>query len=367
LLHLEGTQVSGGAIYVNPNVDVDGTVTYQGTDHDVSVSDYADDAVIPNFYLSHKVDEKFAVGVALGTNYGMSTDLGDDYAASHYGDSAEVITQELNLNLAYQLSPSLSVGGGIRYIMAEGHFGASAPSHSALGQGGVDDLKYMEGDTEEWGWQAGVAWQINDHHRVGLAYKSEVNLNLEGTATGYGFFGDTTTISGGSLPLTLPATAELASMYQVNEQFTLTASVNWTDWSSFEKLEANIDGLGVRGVKDEGWKDNYRFAIGGEYQLNRDWLIRSGIAYDTSAVSDANRSATIPETDRTWLSVGTGYNWSSQLTFDAALTYIMAKDASISEPRGYADDAAAAAVGGTFEGETSGNVWIVGVQASYRF
>lgn len=120
-------------------------------------------------------------------------------------------------------------------------------------------------------------------------------------------------------------------------------------------------------VKIENWRDNYRFAVGSTYQIDEKWLVRSGIAYDTSAVSDKNRSATIPETDRTWLSIGAGYKWSDQLNFDAGFTYIIAKDASINEPRGYTDDAGAAAIGGTFVGETSGNVLIFGIQASYKF
>ena len=297
LTYLEGTQVSAGAIYVDPNVDLDGTVTDgYGNSQDVSVSDYADDAVIPNFYLSHKYNDTIAVGFALSTNYGMNTDLGSDYEAAHLGDSAEVETIEANINLGYQLTDTVSLGAGVRYVTAEGHFGASAADSSAAATYyDVDDLKYMEGDTTAWAWQAGLVWQVSENNRIGVAYKSEVDLDLEGTATGYGFFGDTTTTSSGSLPLTLPATAELASFHQLTERFAMHASINWTDWSSFNELRANIDGMDydTRLVKTENWEDNYRFALGGTYQLNPKWLIRSGIAYDTSAVGDDYRSATI--------------------------------------------------------------------------
>ena len=44
-----------------------------------------------------------------------------------------------------------------------------------------------------------------------------------------------------------------------------------------------------------------------------------------------------------------------------------AKDAPITESRGYASDDAAEAVGGQFIGTTTGNVWLVGIQANYRF
>jgi len=59
LTYLEGTQVSVGAIYVNPNVDVDGQMHVGGgTTLPASSHDFAHDAVIPNFYLSHQYNDK---------------------------------------------------------------------------------------------------------------------------------------------------------------------------------------------------------------------------------------------------------------------------------------------------------------------
>ncbi|TKF78006.1 outer membrane protein transport protein, partial [Vibrio sp. F13] len=112
---------------------------------------------------------------------------------------------------------------------------------------------------------------------------------------------------------------------------------------------------GSHTVKVENWEDNYRFAVGATYQIDPKLALRTGVAYDTSAVSDKNRTITIPETDRTWLSVGAGYQWSEQLSLDAGFTYIIAKDAPITESRGYASDDAAEAVGGQFIGTTTGN------------
>ncbi|MCP3698424.1 MAG: aromatic hydrocarbon degradation protein, partial [Aliivibrio sp.] len=166
----------------------------------------------------------------------------------------------------------------------------------------------------------------------------------------------------------MPATAELASFHQLTDTVAIHASVNWTDWSSFEKLEADFhDGKAPTMVKEEHWEDNYRIALGGTYQLNHKVTLRSGIAYDTSAVSDKNRTITIPETDRTWLSIGAGYEWSQNLSLDAGFTYIIAKDAPITESRGYESDNEAQGIAGSFNGETTGSVWLLGVQANYRF
>ncbi|MGF1695960.1 outer membrane protein transport protein [Vibrio lamellibrachiae] len=364
LTYLTGTQISVGAIYVDPNVDVSGQINGA---LDTQSDDFANSAVIPNFYFSHQINEQFVLGVALGTNYGMETELDNDFAASHFGNEAMVKSMEANLNLAYQLNKEISIGGGIRYVMGEGHFGATSPKQSepTLPQGTT--LKYMEGDDTAWGWQIGTAWQINDDHRVGFAYKSEVELKLEGYAEGLGFGIPSSTRDNGYMNLALPATAELASFHQLNEQLAVHASVNWTDWSSFEKLEAHLDTYGTHMVKVENWEDSYRFAVGATYQLNKKIALRSGIAYDMSAVDDKNRTITIPETDRTWLSVGASYEVSSQLSFDGGLTYIFAKDADIKESRGYESDDSAQAIGGAFTGTTSGSVWLAGIQANYTF
>ncbi|ENL6072087.1 outer membrane protein transport protein [Vibrio cholerae] len=371
LTYLEGTQVSAGAIYVNPNVDVEGTVNHAqlGKSH-ASSKDFAHDAVIPNFYLSHQLNEQVALGFALGTNYGMETDLGTEFAASHFGNQASVISKEANLNIAYQILPQLSIGGGVRYVMGEGHFGATAPAKNLIRHPVTNNvmtlpkgtiLKYMEGEDNSWGWQVGSAWQINQDHRLGFAYKSEVVMDFEGHAEGvsYGSY------KPGMMSVTLPATAELASFHQLNDQWAIHASINWTDWSSFKELTAVFPEKSDL-IKSENWEDNYRFALGTTYQYDAKLTLRAGVAYDTSAVDDKNRTATIPETDRTWVSVGGSYIATPQLTLDAGFTYIFAKDATINEPRD-ASDQTAAAIGGAFTGNVSGNVWLIGVQANYRF
>ncbi|EEO04249.1 outer membrane protein transport protein [Vibrio cholerae] len=371
LTYLEGTQISAGAIYVNPNVDVEGTVNHAqlGKTH-ASSKDFAHDAVIPNFYLSHQLNEQVALGFALGTNYGMETDLGTEFAASHFGNQASVISKEAHLNIAYQILPQLSIGGGVRYVMGEGHFGATAPAKNLIRHPVTNNvmtlpkgttLKYMEGEDNSWGWQVGSAWQINQDHRVGFAYKSEVVMDFEGHAEGvsYGSY------KPGMMSVTLPATAELASFHQLNDQWAIHASINWTDWSSFKELTAVFPEKSDL-IKSENWEDNYRFALGTTYQYDAKLALRAGVAYDTSAVDDKNRTATIPETDRTWVSVGGSYVATPQLTLDAGCTYIFAKDATINEPRD-ASDLPAAAIGGAFTGNVSGNVWLIGVQANYRF
>ncbi|KJG40799.1 aromatic hydrocarbon degradation protein [Photobacterium angustum] len=372
LTYLEGTQISVGAIYVDPNIDVKGNL--QLNDQTIAQTesrDIANSAVIPNFYISRQLNDKATLGLAFGTNFGMRTDLGTDFSASMFGNQAEVHTVEINPNLGYKINDQFSVGAGVRYIIAKGHFGAALPNALPKPLGGGQNLKYMEGEDNAWGWQAGAAWQINPANRIGVSYRSAVDLNLSGHASGLAYNSQTLP---GSLPLELPASAEIATFHQLTDQWAIHTSINWTDWSSFEKLEANIPALGSHSndlIKEENWKDNYRFAIGTTYQVNSKLALRSGIAYDMAAVDEAHRTQTIPETDRTWLSLGAGYQWSKNLTLDAGLTYVYAKKAHLNETdksiNGLASGLLQQPTKLSFAGTTSGDVWLAGVQASYRF
>ncbi|AMG29856.1 aromatic hydrocarbon degradation protein [Grimontia hollisae] len=368
LTYLDGTQISTGMIYVDPNIDVEGTTTsLTGTQTATSSENFADAAFIPNLYLSHQLNDKIYLGLALSSNFGMNTKLDDNFKGTQFGNEASVTTVEINPNIAYNINDQFSIGVGVRYVLGEGSIGAKSSGGQVAPAGTA--LKYMEGDDTAWGWQAGAVWQINDRNRIGFNYRSNVDLKLDGYATGLAF-GSTSAQLPGSMELTLPATAEMASFHQLTDKVAVHASINWTDWSTFEKLEANIPSLSQpnQPVKQENWEDNYRFAIGATYQLNTKTQLRSGVAYDTSAVNDVNRTITIPETDRLWLSLGAGYNYSDNLTLDAGVTYIFAKDADVKEPRrGISSDLGSVLFGGAFEGQTSGNVWLAGVQATYRF
>lgn len=349
LTYLEGTQVSGGVLYVDPNIDVKGTAKGAYTE----AKDIAHSAPVPNLYMSHQINDQYFVGLALSSNYGMETELDKSFSATQYGNQAKVMTVEAVASLGYKINDQLSLGGGVRFVTGEGHFGATLP-------GTTTNLKYMEGTDSSWGYVLGGAWQINDTNRIGFAYKSEVMMDFEGHGEGLAFGLELPGFSGkqpGKLSIALPATAEIASFHQLTPKWAMHTSINWTQWSSFDKLTAKFDNGQVSDIKEENWKDNFRFALGTTYSLNEKLSLRAGAAYDMSAVDDENRTTTIPETDRTWLSAGASYAFTKQFTLDGGLTYIMARTAPIKETGVVYD----------FEGEMSGDVWIAGIQANYRF
>lgn len=269
----------------------------------------------------------------------------------------------------------------MRFVYGEGEIGATTPAWidgigaiptvpasvaAQLPPAGAE-LKHLKGDDYAMGWRVGTSWQIDDNNRIGLAYSSKVKLDLDGKGRGIMYTGGSTELPG-NLSLELPAFAELASYHQITDDFALHASINWTDWSAFDELVANfpdekpLSGQESDLMKEENFKDNWRYSVGGTYQASKVLTLRAGVALDKTAVSDKYRTITIPDSDRLWFSLGAGYALTDAMTVDFAVTYIKASgDSSINETQSLLNLAQV-----TYDGEPSGHVWLAGLQVSYK-
>lgn len=390
LSYLEGRQLSAGGIYVMPDIDVLGDVSIEssllGSDAiviDANAIDVADDALVPNFYYSNQLNDQWTWGLAVNSNYGLATEIDSTSAAAIFGNHTSITTVEFNPNIAYRIDDEFTVGAGLRIVYGAGEISATTPSWidaikanpnvpesiaEQLPAAGTE-LKSMEGDDISYGWKAGASWQINKNHRIGLAYHSGVELELDGSAAGVVYDGGQDVEIDGYLPIELPAFAELASYHQLTDNWAMHGSVNWTEWSVFDQLVAYFPGdvkptgdLESDVVKEENFKDNWRYSIGSTYTVNDQWTLRAGVALDKTAVDDEHRTTTIPDSDRLWFSMGTGYQVTKNLNVDLAVTYIrMHGDAPITETQ---ELLSLASVG--FNGEATGHVWLTGLQVSYK-
>ncbi|WP_298442969.1 outer membrane protein transport protein [uncultured Ferrimonas sp.] len=382
LLALDGMQISTGAIYIDPNVEADGNVTvYSPVDGSpiyqeaANVSELVPSAVVPNFFFSHKLNDTWAYGIGLISNYGLASELpSDDHGAAFLGTKTEVTTVELNPNVAYAINDHYSIGFGLRVLYAEGEIvgnmpGWADPINAALigaGQapayppGGTVLRSVVGDDSISYGYNLGFHWRSNEGHSLGLAYHSAIDLGLEGDYKVFNPASQSHLTLPASMDVTLPGFAELAAAHQLTPNLRMSASVKWTDWSEFTDLEVKLENGVMQTIKEETFKDNWRFAVGADLRTSDKWLWRGGIAYDQTAVDDEHRSLSIPDSSRLWLSTGMAYEASEQLTLDFSLTYLTSVgDSPVVE--------SSPELGATFDGEVTGDAILAGVQATYRF
>jgi long-chain fatty acid transport protein len=105
--------------------------------------------------------------------------------------------------------------------------------------------------------------------------------------------------------------------------------VTWTGWSSFKQVKVvDANGSAITNTI-ENWKDTYRFSVGATKHYDERWSARVGLAYDQAPVSDAYRTARIPDNDRRWLALGGQYKPSAISAIDFGYAHLFVKDSSI--------------------------------------
>ncbi|HHQ4478918.1 TPA: OmpP1/FadL family transporter [Aeromonas veronii] len=346
--------LSGGAIYVSPDVNIEGKTAGLLTHADATAHDIAAAAWVPNAYLIIPLSEQWRLGFSATSYYGLGVKMPDNYSAGHFGNVSDIKTMDLGTSLAYRINEMWSIGAGISAIQGEGEVGG------VFNVGPHKIVKHLEGDGWALGWNAGMLLTPSQNTRVGLSYRHDTTLTLEGNAQGAN--GLTPYEDTGRLDLPLPATAELALFHQLADKLALHGSLNWTNWSKFVQLEAELDHQGSMHIKDEHWEDSWRYAIGMTYQVTPKWQLRSGVAYDASPVPADRRTISIPDADRLWYSLGMGYQFTPNLTLDLGLTLIDGKKVDVTEKMDLLPGIAS-----TFQGTSEGDAWLAGAQLSYLF
>lgn len=350
-------QFSGAVSIVDPEVNV----------YDVDANEHSKDVaplqVVPAAYYISPINEKWAWGIGMFTNYGVATDYPDDISAGDMAGDTSLISVNLNPNIAYRVNNSFSIGGGLNLVYAEAeltrHKGELA---NFIGGNASDKLIGMTGETFAYGWNVGAMYELNENNRFSIGYRSSVDLDFDdGEFTSYDSARATAPKVDGRLQIELPAILELSAFHQLNEQWAIHYGWQQTDWSTFKELKATSPDCNDNGVagqcfyKPEKYEDNNRYSVGATYQLNTQWTLRAGYAYDEQA---GEATLSIPDSDRMWYSAGFTYAWSENMTVDAGFAVVVSDDGEFTETNGAQQER-------TFEAE--GTAYLSSVQLNYTF
>lgn len=355
MILLDDGAISVGLQYINPEVDVAG-VTPGGPAAD---NDIADDAFVPYFYYTRKINDDVSFGVGLYSSFGLATSYSRSFATLAGTENSEITTVSFNPSLAFRVNDKWTIGVGFTAMYAEGELTAlNTTSDMVPGVVGSRLFK-LEGDDWGYGWNLGVLFEASETTRIGFQYRSSVDIKIDGTASG-GLVGGATIPA--TLDVELPDVAELSIYHEINDQWAVHADVTWTGWSKFQQL-APITGTAADPalLVIEDWDDSFRYAIGATYKHSEKFTFRAGLALDESPVpSVANRTLRIPDGDRVWASIGVTIKLNDCYNLDLAYTHIFADDTDI-------QFSAAGGNEGQFAGTAEGDVDLFGIGISGTF
>lgn len=358
-------QFSTGGVYVDSRINMSGDVTSSAIVSErmnatkygsASQRNVVPGAFVPNLYFVTPVNDKFALGAGMNVNFGLKSEYDDSYDAGIFGGKTDLTAINLNLSGAYRVTEGLSLGLGVNAVYAN----AQVERNAGIIKDTVNDNqitgalltqqeplkslnKYLSSkdksvvslqDRAAWGfgWNAGVMYQFNEANRIGLAYHSKVDIDFtDRTATSLGVG------KKGDLTLTLPDYLELSGFHQLTDKLAVHYSYKYTHWSRLTRLYASSENGKKAFDKELQYSNNSRVALGASYNLYEKLTLRAGIAYDQAA-SRHQRSAAIPDTDRTWYSLGATYKFTPNLSVDLGYAYLKGKKVHFKEVNTIGDE-----------------------------
>ena len=367
MMKLDGNQVVVVGHFIIPSskftnqgsTNADGSALSGPNDEDAFAG-----AFVPNFYWVTAINDDMKFGLGINAPFGLVTEYDDTWVGRYHSVLSDLKTVNINPSLAFQLNEKLSVGVGVSIMLVEVNLTSAVDFGALLGQpAAADGFADLEGDNLNsasdlaYGFNLGLMYDITPKTTLGVAYRSEVDIDVEGDADfkvptaaapvlSSGAFVDT----GLAASITLPQSFSVSITHSY-EKLKVLADITWTGWSSFDELRIEYDNPNQPdSVTTEEWEDTFRYSIGLDWQQSEKLTLRTGIAFDETAVPSAERlTPRIPGNDRTWLSFGGTYMFSQAFTIDIGYSHIFISDTKINNTFESSQPALAATLTGTYE------------------
>lgn len=343
--------------------------------------DFGTMAAVPSLHYTAQINDKVYFGLSVTAPFGLATEYSENSVARYVSTRSELKTVDVSPSIAYHFNDKFSFAAGFDALYAKAHLDlqTSFPTPGTI----IFSDGFQRNTADDWGWGYHLAmlWEITESTRLGLNYRSHVNIKARGESEQMSsvtsqadipnFFtnGLRSNFPGGA-NVVLPETLYVSAYHAFTENFAIMTDVNWTAWSRFKTLRLRYDAP-LPGVSDanrtptdtlENWKDTFRIALGAEYTLSDKYKFRIGAAWDESPVKTEFRTARVPDSDRIWLGLGFGFALSQNLWVDLGYAHLFFDDAEMTDKGPFG-------AGGTFPvtrvqvtGKYNSNVNIFGAQ-----
>jgi long-chain fatty acid transport protein len=328
------------------------------------VDNSALNALVPMAYVSRQISDRVWLGLSINAPFGLSDKFPNTgWAGAFYGQNASFNTYNATPSVAVKLNDWISVGAGVQaqYAHADLTFasGVLGPANPALAQ--------ISAKGWGWGWTAGITLTPASGTHIGLGYRSAIDQKFDGSLS---IEGGLSTPGSVATTVKLPDSLTLGVRQALSPQLSLLGAAAWTNWSRIGTSNFYQPG-GAPALSPSGasisipfqYRDGWFYAVGLEYILNPTWTLRSGVAYETSPITDQVRVPLIPDTNRTWVSIGATATISKNLRIDLAYSYIHLNSTAINVTTGNPSFNGIVA----YEGTANTHVNVVSLAVRYLF
>jgi long-chain fatty acid transport protein len=226
-------------------------------------------------------------------------------------------------SLSYQATDWLSIGVGLNAMY--GYLNTELAVNRLAADDGQMALK-----DRTWGFGAdvGVLIRASERTRFGVTYLSPVRLDFSATpsfSTGLGIVSSKL-----DLGMTVPQSVMVSAYHELTEQWAVMADFGWQNWSQFGYVQAGVESGGTTTLNLQ-YQDTYHGAIGAQFKGWDKWTLSGGIAFESSAVDDANRTVTLPMGENWRFGLGAQYQVSEAVDIGVAYMFMWAGNMSVDQ------------------------------------
>ena len=279
--------------------------------------------------------------------FGLSTSWDPTSPLRYAGTLSSLQSVDISPELGWKLNDHFAVGVGPDFQYAKVEFNSVLGAPALLDSIDEDPTNWdgssdNEGDSWGYGFHVGILMMFHENHtRVGLNYQSKVSHTFHGTSqlTGpladpSGAFVADSVFSSDSLVsnhIQFPDIVTLSGYQDVNDKLAVLGSVVFSGWNDFKAIELdNVAGFDAKTnqpelvdfVSTENYRNAWRVALGVNYRINDQWMLRVGGGYDQTPTVSAERTVRMPDADRLAVSVGGHYQPFPQFIIDAGYSYL---------------------------------------------
>lgn len=361
---LEGTQVSFGTTWITAKSTL---VLPSWPDPSYRSVNQESQWFYPStFYISLEMSEKVVAGFGFFSAYGLGAKWPSEYPLRYIAVSDDMKSFFFNPTLSFKLSENLSLGIGLSYIRSSLAFELVRLVEE------FDVPLSLGTNGNSFGLNAGVLYKgerfsfgFNWRGGFKINYKGDLRIDTSQIPPDLQF--NLPTQGNASTSFTFPHIFGLGTSFNLSKKVILATDIHYVLWSSFIRYTINMDFSEPFSDEEhvivENWKDSFTLRTGLEYQVNEDFVLRTGILYNQTPQPREAMDPVLPDADRVALTGGLGYK-RGNLAVDLAYQVELFFDRKSPNRNAYLDDLTGVNYG---EGTYSTTAHLIGISIGYTF
>jgi long-chain fatty acid transport protein len=300
-----------------------------------------------SFFFATPLRDNVSVGFTAASLFGLGFRYDNGWVGRYHAGESDLLTYDLMPSIAYR-SPSrkIAVGAGVnvRYARAKTTTAVDFGTADVLGTGGLfggapaanDGSLHTKQDAWDVGYTVGAVFEPTTLTRVGVSYRSKIDMNLKGRATfaSGGPVGQALSAVSGQFtdsdtnaPLTLPAAVIAGMSLELSKDLMLKADVQWTQWSALDQLTLKFANPLQAPIETQlHWRNSWFGAVGLQKKLSEELTLRAGVAYDQTPTRRDTSTPAIPDANSVWLTFGASYRFDDTSKVDFVYGHIFVRD-----------------------------------------